>query len=100
MTSPVNRVESPQPLPALDDPVVYIQHADVMPITIRKNYVRDCRHAAIIYLTDYGHTQDMLSRDRYSQEALLTRLQIIFGCTNSVPKHIDRALCTDDVHRR
>ena len=31
----------PPPLPAMDEPAVYILHPDVMQINTRKNYVRD-----------------------------------------------------------
>ena len=33
--------EAPPPLPAMDEPVVYVLHPDVMQVNTRKNYVRD-----------------------------------------------------------
>ena len=38
--TPVN-TESPPPLPALDDPVAYVEHSDAIPIFTRRNYIRD-----------------------------------------------------------
>ena len=35
------RFEVPPPLPAMDEPAVYILHPDVMQVNTRKNYVRD-----------------------------------------------------------
>ena len=33
--------EVPPPLPAMDEPAIYILHPDVMQVNTRKNYVRD-----------------------------------------------------------
>ena len=33
--------EVPPPLPAMDEPAVYVLHPDVMQVNTRKNYVRD-----------------------------------------------------------
>ena len=42
--------EIPPPLPAMDEPAVYILHSDVMQVNTRKNYVRDRMRAALIYI--------------------------------------------------
>ena len=42
--------EVPPPLPAMDDPAVYVLHHDVMQVNTRKNYVRDRMRATLIYI--------------------------------------------------
>ena len=36
-----SQFDKPPPIPALDDPTVYILHPDVMQMNTRKNYVLD-----------------------------------------------------------
>ena len=49
--------EVPPPLPAMDEPAVYILHPDVMQVNTRKNYVRDRMRAALIYISEYMETR-------------------------------------------
>ena len=92
--------EAPSPLPAMDEPEVYVIHQDVMDTNMRKNYVRDRMRAALIYVSEYAETQKMLSEDKYRQEDLLVRLRAIFGRVDRVRSQIDQALQHDDAHRR
>ena len=92
--------DAPPPLPAMDEPEVYVVHQDVMDTNMRKNYVRDRMRAALIYVSEYAETQKMLSEDRYRQEDLLVRLRAIFGRVDRVRSQIDQALQHDDAHRR
>ena len=59
VTTPI-RTESPPPLPTLDDPVICIEHPDVMPVSTRRNYIKNRMREAVIYITEYGQTQTML----------------------------------------
>ena len=55
------RFEVPPPLPAMDEPAVYILHSDVMQVNTRKNYVRDRMRAALIYISEYEETKRMMT---------------------------------------
>ena len=92
--------EAPPPLPAMDEPAVYILHPDVMQVNTRKNYVRDRMRATLIYISEYIETKRMMTEGRYNNEELLVRLRAVFGCVDQVRDHIDRALQQDDAHRR
>ena len=92
--------EVPPPLPAMDEPAVYILHPDVMQVNTRKNYVRDRMRAALIYISEYMETKCMMKEGRYNNEELLVRLRAVFGRVDQVRDHIDRALQQDDAHRR
>ena len=92
--------EVPPPLPAMDEPAVYVLHPDVMQVNTRKNYVRDRMQAALIYISEYAETKRMMTEGRYNNEELLVRLRAIFGRVDQVRQHIDKALQQDDAHRR
>ena len=92
--------EVPPPLPAMDEPAIYILHPDVMQVNTRKNYVRDRMRAALIYISEYMETKRMMTEGRYNNEELLVRLRAVFGRVDQVRDHIDRALQQDDAHRR
>ena len=90
--------EVPPPLPAMDEPAVYILHRDVMQVNTRKNYVRDRMRAALIYISEYVETKRMMTEGRYNNEELLVRLRAVFGRVDQVRHHIDKALQQDDAH--
>ena len=90
----------PPPLPAMDEPAIYILHPDMMRVNTRKNYMRDRMQATLIYISEYMETKCMLTEGRYNNEELLVRLRAVFGCVDQVRDHIDRALQQDDAHRR
>ena len=94
------RFEIPPPLPAMDEPAVYVLHPDVMQVNTRKNYVRDRMRAALIYISEYEETKRMMTEGRYNNEELLVRLRAVFGRVDQVRHHIDIALQQDDAHRR
>ena len=54
----------PPPLPAMDEPDVYVIHPDVMETNTRKNYVFDRMQAALIYISEYVETQKMMTEKR------------------------------------
>ena len=90
----------PPPLPAMDEPAVYILHPDVMQVNTRKNYVRDRMRATLVYISEYMETKCMMTEERYNNEELLVRLRAVFACVDQVRDHIDRALQQDDAHCR
>ena len=92
--------EAPPPLPAMDEPAVYVLHRDVMQVNTRKNYVRDRMRAALIYISEYAETKRMMTEGRYNNEELLERLRAVFGQVDQVRHHIDKALQQDDIHHR
>ena len=87
-----NQFEVPPPLPAMDEPDIYVLHPDVMQVNTRKNYVRDRMRATLIYISEYMETKCMMTENRYNNEDLLVRLRAIFGHLDQVRDHIDRAL--------
>ena len=92
--------EVPPPLPAMDEPAIYVLHPDVMQVNTRKNYMRDRMRAALIYISEYVETRRMLAEGKYNNEELLIRLRAVFGRVDQVRDHIDRALQQDDAHHR
>ena len=94
------RFEIPPPLPAMDEPAMYVLHPDLMQVNTRKNYVRDRMQAALIYVSEYAETKRMMAEGRYNNEDLLVRLRAVFGRVDQVRHHIDIALQQDDAHRR
>ena len=94
------RSEVPPPLPAMDEPAIYVLHPDVMQVNTRKNYVRDRMRAALIYVSEYAEMKRMMTEGRYNNEDLLVRLRAVFGRVDQVRHHIDLALQQDDAHRR
>ena len=94
------RSEVLPPLPAMDEPAVYILHPNVMQVNTRKNYVRDRMRAALIYVSEYAETKRMMTEGRYNNDDLLVRLRAVFGRVDQVRQHIDVALQQDDAHRR
>ena len=73
------RFEVPPPLPAMDEPAVYVLHPDVMQVNTRKNYVRDRMRATLIYVSEYAETKRMMAEGRYNNDDLLVRLRAVFS---------------------
>ena len=67
--------ETPPPLPAMDEPAIYVLHPDVMQVNTRKNYVRDRMRATLIYISEYVETKHMMTEGRYNNDELLVRLR-------------------------
>ena len=89
------RFEVLPPLPAMDEPAVYI-----LQVNTRKNYVRDRMRAALIYISEYAEMKLMMTEGRYNNDDLLVRLRAVFGRVDQVRHHIDLALQQDDAHQR
>ena len=96
----LRQLEVPPPLPAMDEPAVYVLHPDVMQVNTRKNYIRDRMRAALIYISQYVETKHMMAEGRYNNDELLVRLRAVFGRVDQVREHINRALQQDDAHHR
>ena len=94
------RFEVPPPLPAMDEPAMYVLHPDIMQVNTRKNYVRDRMRAALIYVSEYTETKHMMAEGRYNNDYLLLRLRVVFDRVDQVRHHIDLALQQEDTHRR
>ena len=94
------KFEVPPPLPAMDEPAMYVLHPDVMQVNTRKNYVRDRIRAALIYVSEYAETKHMTTEGRYNNDDLLVRLRAVFSRVDQVRHHIDLALQQDDAHQR
>ena len=92
------RFELLPPLPAMDEPAVYVLHPDVMQVNTRKNYVRDRMQAALIYVSEFAETKRMMTEGRYNNDDLLVRLRAVFSRVDQVRHHIDIALQQDDAH--
>ena len=86
--------QSPPPLPAMDEPAVYILHLDVMQVNTRKNYMRDRMQAALIYISEYVETKCMMTEGRYNNEELLVRLRAVFGRVDQVRELFNRMMHT------
>ena len=95
-----SQFKRPPPLPAMDDPAVYVLHPNAMQINTRKNYIHDRMQAALIYISEYAETKKMMTENRYRNEDLLVRLRAVFRCVNKIWDQIDRALQQDDAHQR
>ena len=71
-------IKVPPPLPAMDDPNIYVLHSNAMENNTRKNYVHDRMRAALIYISEYAETRKMMTENRYMNEELLTCLRAVF----------------------
>ena len=60
--------KAPPPLPAMDEPEVYVIHLDAMETNTRKNYVCDCMRAALIYISEYAETRNMMTENKYKKK--------------------------------
>ena len=94
------QLEVPPPLPAMDEPAIYVLHPDVMQVNTRKNYVRDRMRATLIYISEYVETKCMMTEGRYNNQELLVRLRAVFSCVDQDRDHTDRALQQDNAHHR
>ena len=92
--------EVPPPIPAMDEPEVYVLHPDAMETNTRKNYVHDRMQATLIYISEYAEIWRMMMENRYRNEDLMIHLRAIFGCVDRIKNQIDMALQQDDAHRR
>ena len=74
-----SQFEVPIPLPARDEPDIYVLHPDAMQTNTRKNYVRNRMWAALIYISEYAETRRMMTENRHRNEDLLMQLRAVFG---------------------
>ena len=78
----------PPPLPAMDEPAVYVLHPDVMQVNTKKNYVRDRMRAALIYISEYMETKRVMTEGRYNNEELFSKIKSsLWSCRSSKRSH-------------
>ena len=56
--------------------------------------------AALIYISEYMETKQMMKENKNNNEDLLVRLRAVFGRMDQIRDRIDRALQQDDAHCR
>ena len=90
----------PPPLPRIDNPELYTIHDELMPLRIRRMYIRDQTRNAHTYIMEYSATLEMIKERRYVSDELWDRLRIVCRIVNAVIRNIDESLATDDRLRR
>ena len=100
MSNTTDNWAKPPEIPSLGAPVMYITYPDVMPLEMRKRYVKDRAQAGVTYIAEHSHTVTLKGENRYHPGMLDTRLNIIFGRAQAIKEKIDEALRMDDTHRR
>ena len=90
----------PLPLPRIDNPELYTIHDKLMPLRIRRTYIRDQMQNAHTYIMEYSATLEMVKERRYVADELWDRLRIVYGRVNAVRRNIDESLAKDDQLRR
>ena len=90
----------PPPLQRNDNAELYTIHDELMPLQIRRTYIRDRTRNAHTYIMEYSTTLEMIKERRYIEEELWDQLRIIYGRVDAVRQNIDESLATDDILRR
>ena len=90
----------PPPLPRINNAELYTIHDELMPLRIRRMYIRDRTRNAHMYIMEFSATLEMIKERRYRMEELWDRLRIIYGRVDVVRRNIDESLTTDDRLRR
>ena len=90
----------PPPLPRINNAELFTIHDELMPLQIRRTYVRDRTRNAHTYIMEFSAMLEMIKERRYRMEELWDRLRIIYGTVDAVRRNIDESLATDDHLRR
>ena len=91
----------PPPLPRIDNPELYMIHDELMPLRIRRTYIRDQMRNAYTYIMEYSSMLEMEKERRYVVDKLWDRLRIIYGRADAVQRNVDESLAKDDqLHRQ
>ena len=69
----------PPPLPKIDNPELYTIHDELMPLQIRRTYIKDQMRNAHTYIMEYSVTLEMIKERRYVADELWDRLRIVHG---------------------
>ena len=67
-------VAQPPPLPRIDNPELYMIHDGLMPLRIRRTYIRDRTRNAHTYIMEYSAIIEMEKEKRYVRDELCDRL--------------------------
>ena len=86
----------PPPLPRIDNPELYTIHNELMPLRIRKAYIKDRTRNTHTCIMEYSATLEMIKERRYMVDKLWDRLRIVYGRVDAVRRKIDESLATDD----
>ena len=86
----------PPPLPRIDNPELYTIHDELMPLQIRRTYIRDRTRNAHTCIMEYSATLEMIKERRYIADELLDWLRIVYGRVDVVRRNINESLSTDD----
>ena len=84
------------PLPRIDNQELYTIHDKLMPLRIRRTYIKDRTRNAHTYIMEYSATLKMIKERRYVVDKLWDRLRIVYGRVDAVRQKIDESLATDD----
>ena len=90
----------PLPLPFIPSIANYTSYNTPMSPAMRKNYIKDRVHVAVMYITEYGNTTLWSLENLAPLHKLTQHLQIMFGRADAVRKAVDQALKNDDKIRR
>ena len=91
----------PPPLPRIDNPELYTIHDKLMPLRIRRMYIKDRMRNTHTYIMENSATLEMIEERRYMVDELWDRLRIVYGRVDAVRRKIDESLATDDrLHRQ
>ena len=69
----------PPPLPRIDNPELYTIHNELMPLQIRRTYIRHQMQNVHTYIMEYSATLEMVKERRYVADKLWDRLRIVYG---------------------
>ena len=58
------------PLPRIDNPELYTIHDELMPLQIRRTYIRDRMRNTHTYIMEYSATLEMIKERRYVADKL------------------------------
>ena len=72
------------PLQRIDNPELYTIHNELMPLRIRRTYIRDQTRNAYTYIMEYSATLEMVKERRYVADKLWDRLRIVYGRVDAV----------------
>ena len=66
-------------LPRIDNPELYTIHDELMPLQIKRTYIKDRMRNAHTYIMEYSATFEMIKERRYMTDDLWDRHRIVYG---------------------
>ena len=74
----------PPPLLRIDNPELYTIHDELMPLRIRRTYIKDRMRNTYPYIMEYSATLKMIKERRSMADKLWDRLRIVYGQVDAV----------------